>query len=173
MNHKFNTFLSLFALAAASNSALAQEDLYQTLVFEGGAQSAELIRGDAEEAVAQLTGKFPEGRSIFSVQNNLCVAYIALKDVEAATKSCDTAVRASRRQLSVTEVFVSHSWHTRRAIALTNRGVLAALRGQTEAATADFQKAGRLDSSLSGPRANLQRLLAKTELAQTVARHTE
>ncbi len=142
-------------LLAAVAALACQASLAETAVSDQYAMAAlidepygeELVAGDYSIAIAALeggaSGKVNRKRR-FGISNNLCVAYVMAQDADKAKASCEAAVR-----------FAGPS---DKAVALSNRGVIRALAGDTAGAKTDFQAARRLRSSLMAPVRNLSRL---------------
>lgn len=167
---KLVRFVGSVALALAALGAHAQPDLYHTVVFEDSAQGEALVQGQIEEAIASLTADQGPNFSSFEINNNLCVAYMAAKDLSSASVACDAAVRTSTANRALRNLWsTKRARNNDRAVALLNRGVLNALNGDIDSAREDFSASARLDSRLDAPRANLSRLLSRATAAKSAA----
>lgn len=146
----------------AGGIATAQEH-YVLNVIEASAKGRAILSERYESAIATLESSRVDGLRGFYAANNLCVAYIKTGDLDKATRACDGAVTRMQAQLSAAESSHASSLRleTHRemlAVALSNRGVLAALSGNTDEARADFLAARDLRQRLGALRANLERL---------------
>ena len=157
------------ALAMTLLGAHAQSNHYRTLVIQDAAAGEALVQGQIDEAIAVLTADEPTARGSFETHNNLCVAYMARKDLSAATSACSAAVASSDAKKRSLSAWATQPVHNQRAIALLNRGVLNALSGNIDAARGDFVASSRLDRRLEEPRANLERLLTRASAAKAAA----
>ena len=162
-NVRFLSFIT--ALTALSTNAAAQSDApgsYHVVVIEDSAQGEQLIERDFESAISQLTPLQLSKSATFAEVNNLCVAHILARNIEAAKGVCENAVSHAER--STKGSFDTARPNARRdyAISLVNRGVLQALTGEAQGARLDFERAHRSYRTLHEPVANLQRLDANS-----------
>lgn len=146
----------------AGGVATAQEH-YVLNVIEESAKGRAILSERYESAITTLESSNVEGLRGFYADNNLCVAYIKTGDLDKAARACDSAVMRMQAQLRLPET--SRAGKVRRqthremlAVALSNRGVLAALAGNKDDARTDFLAARDLRQRLSALRANLKRL---------------
>lgn len=155
-------------LLLAVSTHLANADTQQPYVMTVIADKAEgrkVIAGDYAEAIAEITAPEARQRNSFAVSNNLCVAYTKANDLSSAGQACADALRASRT--------VANAWYESdrkrgdRALALSNRGVIRAIRGDLDGARSDFERAVRLNDSLTAAADNLARL--ERQKTQTVS----
>jgi hypothetical protein len=158
----------LFGLAvAASAQAEPRAGAFQMLVAEDSVTGQHLIEGDIDAALAQ-----GETRSLnrFSALNDRCVSLTLNRELERAEVVCNDAVREARRSgnsgspgrgFQGTEI----DPRSRRAMALTNRGVLYALQGRGELARGDFDAAVMLNARLAAAEENLAILDARPSMA--------
>jgi hypothetical protein len=112
----------------------------------------EIEAGNYDAAIVLASTRAPhdlEGALIAAT--NLCVAYTIKRDLDGAYDACAEALTLARR--------VDKATSTRRATAtaraLTNRGVLRAVSGDTLGAAADFREAARSSSDWAAPTRNL------------------
>jgi hypothetical protein len=82
---------------------------------------------------------------------NLCVAYTVTRELDRAFEACAEALTLARR---VDKGTSARFRSTATARALTNRGVLRAVSGDTLGAAADFREAAR-SSDWAAPSRNL------------------
>ena len=136
-------------LVTLCSAGLQAGEAYSLVVYNDSDQGKRLIRGEYE-AVLDGIGKTPFSR--FERSNNLCGSRVLAKDFQLAEEACDAAVAATANQYG-------------RAMALSNRGVLHALKGERQLARADFEMAIDLSDDIAAAASNLERLEAKPSLA--------
>ena len=131
-------FASVSGFAEDSGSDLArfklsyvEDTLGSSMISEGNFSAAQ------ERLTAGLALHEPYER-----HTNLCVTLISLQNYQQAGVSCRAAVRYSkpRHQPPVPGVSERRAHKNRRALALSNLGVLYALQGQYERARESLQK---------------------------------
>jgi len=133
------------ALASAPAWSDTDKAKYTMAVMSETAYGARIMAGNYAQAIEKINQK--AGRyDAFSKGTNLCVAYTKSGELDLAEAACEAAVIAAGSQ------------DRNLAIALSNRGVLHAVKGQSEQAREDFDAALALDTSLSAPKVNLARL---------------
>ncbi|MDJ0750070.1 MAG: hypothetical protein QNJ11_11330 [Woeseiaceae bacterium] len=124
---------------------------FQMGIVVDEAHGRSIQTGNYEKAIARLTQRSPSKLRTFSSQNNLCVAYVKTAELGKAAETCQAAVddmkklearasKKSRRSLK------HRAYRSDLAVALSNRGVLFAVSGETARARADFQAAMELGS---------------------------
>lgn len=151
-------------LAGLAPIAQAQEKqnaaAYVMTVIGDRAAGEQVISGAYGQAIESLTANTTKRSSRFAAANNLCVAYTKTNRLSEAESACSAAIRSSKATYA--------SWYdvNRKrdfyAVALSNRGVIRAVSGDTEQARQDFRAAMRISSTLSAPAENLAALEAKT-----------
>jgi Flp pilus assembly protein TadD len=149
-------------LAAFAPIAQAQENsaAYVMTVIHDRAAGDQVISGAYGQAIDSLTANTAKRSSTFAISNNLCVAYTKTNRLSEAEQACSTALRTSKAAYA--------SWYdvnSKRdfyAVALSNRGVIRAVSGNTEQARQDFKAAMKFSSTLTTPAENLAVLEAKT-----------
>lgn len=160
-------FAGLLLCALTSTAALSNDrvDAFHVVAIEDQA-GGELVTSGQFAAAAEKIGKTKSKRRSFAAHNNLCVAYIKLRNIELARKSCDAAIASRGRAADKLE------WRPRsdsglrqrdRAVALSNRGVVRALSGELDGAQADFEEAARLFEKLEETHINLAKLSRRIE----------
>lgn len=175
MKRRFTQTSCLVLLAfGASGSVIAESnrqsngqsnDLRYTMtVIRDAAQGSSVVKGDYEKAVARITGR-RVALNPFAGFTNLCVAYAKIGKIDEADDACDTALAIVRdpNWEHRSGVMTGYGERTRRkylALALSNRGVLHAIRGDESAAEQSFGEAIKLDQRNTAPRVNLARLEA-------------
>ena len=162
---------TVLALALASTTGLADTNgpKYTMTVFEDIRQGAKIIDGEYEQAIEKITAN-PSKKDAIRVETNLCVAYAKAGEVELAEKSCDAAITAIEGKKRFTQYAIGMETNrdARRrylAIALSNRGVVKAVKGDLESARKDFDEALQLDSRLAAAKTNLERISIAVENA--------
>jgi hypothetical protein len=150
------------ALASAPAWSDTDKARYTMAVMSETAYGTRIMAGDYAQAIEKITQK--EGRyDAFSKGTNLCVAYTKSGELGLAEAACEAAVIAAskakhKRAGGLMAGAVAYSRDRNLAIALSNRGVLRAVKGQSEQAREDFDAAVALDTMLSAPKVNLARL---------------
>ena len=148
--------------AVPAQASERQPAAYVMTVYDNVSHGQAILDGPAEEAIARLASR--HRKDLLTDRTNLCVAYVKAKQIGKAADACDSAIRASEseaRRLKLSEPFGRRSDRiadTGRAIALTNRGVVHALAGETDRARVMFEKAMLLDSTEDSAAGNLARL---------------
>src|SRR5262249_51354214 len=153
------TLLLLVGVGAncALSAALADETSFELNYYEdspGGAQIAAHDYAAAISAAKAWTAGDPTTALISST--NLCVAYTKTGSFKEASKACDVAVALARGFDSSARGIASESPSSR---ALSNRGVLRALRGDTAGALSDLRTAGKAPGRSESPARNLAYLV--------------
>ena len=156
---------AVLAASLAVNAASADAPVYTMTVFTDSAHGSKVVSGDYDKAIDRL--ERAEARFADSVagQTNLCVAYLKSGDMDKAIDACTAAVEVieSDQRLSLRSKLLAEDQRlkleTELAIALSNRGVMHAAKGNAELAEADFLRAAELDvRSVKAPTINLARL---------------
>lgn len=136
-----------------------------TLIHIKDSAYGRLIRtGRYDSAIARITARKTHATQTSDAATNLCVAYVASRDLANAADACDLAIDKAQRRLAAISQYRSR--HSEQAISLrsfvaiaySNRGVLRALDGADDLARADFEKARQLTPKLTATEANLARL---------------
>ena len=156
--------LCALSLAAACTPALSDTGKanYDMAFFTDSAQGSMILSGKYEMAIQKITTKVHRDDSLH-VKTNLCVAYTKAGDIEAAEAACEAAVTAAKnfRKVRRSGFAVETPAQARArfmAIALSNRGVLNAVKGDFEAARADFDAALTQQARVPSIRTNLEKL---------------
>lgn len=167
MKHRFTQTSCLVLLAfGASGSVVADSNdpRYTMTVIRDVAQGASVVKGDYEKAIARITGRRVT-LNPFAEFTNLCVAYAKSGQIDEADAACDSALAIIRdpdweRRSGVLSGYGEQARRKYLALALSNRGVLHAIRGDESAAEKSFDEAIKLDQRNTAPRVNLARLEA-------------
>ena len=150
------------ALACAPAWSGSKEPKFTMTLFSDHAQGLSILDGDYKQAIKKINAKMSD-RDRFQVETNLCVAYTKSGELEAAEEACEAALAAAESQKVSRHIsaFGSTRYVARKqsiAIALSNRGVLKAVKGDFDSARQDFDAAIDLRAQLSAPKTNLERL---------------
>lgn len=158
------------AIGLLTGTAIADEQApqYTMTVFSKQSHSGKVLKGEYESAINQITAGRVSKRKPLASLTNLCVAYTKVGELELAEDACNAAValaekrreKRSRAVQSPTDIEAAD--RTDLAVALSNRGVFHAARGETELAQADFEASLELGVGLSAPEINLARLDSAT-----------
>lgn len=156
-----------FAAAAAQADSLARPVLTG---YSDTVQSDALQPGEYKSMVAEVE-RYKSAPTITptAYATNECVTYIAARQMDAAQKACDAAVRNAKRertQLSSWAVSTRKAYNEQIAIAYANRAVMYYLSNDPEKAAQDLMKAEELAPSAEYVTRNLAALSAKGTLAQ-------
>ena len=155
---------SVVAESNGQSNGQSNDPRYTMTVIRDVAQGTSVVKGDYEKAVARITGR-RVALNPFAGFTNLCVAYAKIGKIDEADDACDTALAIVRdpNWEHRSGVMTGYGERTRRkylALALSNRGVLHAIRGDESAAEQSFDEAIKLDQRNTAPRVNLARLEA-------------
>jgi hypothetical protein len=149
--------LTLMALAAvAASSAVSAEHRYEMTFYDARPGGAEIATEDYDAAIATARiRRWRDGNYRLVAMTNLCVAYVMKRAFEQAERSCGEAV-------SLASSADRSPWLRRgesaTAKALNNRGVVRALRGDAQRASADFRRAALHASAWEVPARNSRTL---------------
>lgn len=147
--------------------ALADEPKYTMAVISDLSYGNKVMTGDYDRAIELVTAKKQQGADVFPANTNLCVAYTKKGELEQAELACETAVIEARAALvrkrrgNVGSPIGTRVPLRELALALSNRGVLRAVQGETDKARSDFTEAASLETGLDAPEINLARLGAR------------
>ena len=142
--------LSVFSALAASAwmfGARADETSFELRYYANYPGGNELAAHDyaAAIAVASWAERADDPFTALIGSTNLCVAYAMTGALKRATKSCDAAVTLARQLDSPASRKLTPDDATSRA--LSNRGVLRALRGDALGAATDLHAAAKAVAS--------------------------
>jgi tetratricopeptide (TPR) repeat protein len=143
----------------------SDEDIkpFAMTVYSDRAYGDAILKGRLERAIDKLSAGSmsaakPENAS------NLCVAYTKAKELDKALDACDAAVAAlTAKKMVIDKHTVRYadlraSVQTDLSIALSNQGVLFAVKGEHDRARKNFLTAIQLDHNRSKAQENLLRL---------------
>lgn len=156
--------LCALSLAVACTPAWsdAGKASYEMAFFTDSAQGSKILSGNYEKAIEKITTRV-HGDDPLHVKTNLCVAYTKAGEIAAAEAACDAAVAAAKtfRKVRRSGLALETPAQIRArymAIALSNRGVLNAVKGNLQAARADFDAALAQQARVPSVRTNLEKL---------------
>jgi Flp pilus assembly protein TadD len=148
------TSLPAAAQSIASNAANGAQ--YQLSAVIDQAQGEAVLSGNYEKAIAKLSGRGQR----FEASTNLCVAYALSGDLQAADSACTTAIAISKRNVRHAGPASVRDQLRDFAVALSNQGVVMALRGDMHGAQRYFTEAVELQAGVPQASNNLSRLNA-------------
>ena len=158
------TLAAALGLLMSTASAGEKAPKFTMTVISDESGSSKVLKGDYASAIARITSAKQNSRNGFASLTNLCVAYTKLGKLERAGETCEAAVQLVRERRDVRTRVDKRDDATAAAdrkdlaVALSNRGVLFAARGEWERAFDDFEASHDLDASLRAPTTNLARL---------------
>lgn len=156
-------FLVAIGFAMVASTAIADDAPKFTMtVFEDVALGADIIAGHYDKAIDAASVDMSKN-DVIRIESNLCVAYAKTGEIERAERACDAAIAAIRAKKSFYRYRLSDesAGHARKrfmAIALSNRSVINAVKGDYAAARKDLDMAQELDTQLAVVKINLERL---------------
>jgi tetratricopeptide (TPR) repeat protein len=136
--------LALAAQADESAQGLSAAG-YQMAAVSNRARGSSVLGGDYDQAIDDLGG---QSRRHFASSTNLCVAYTMTGDLEKADVECGAALKLSEKASVRRDI----------AVALSNLGVIKAVRGDISGAQQDFNEALKIHGELRQASDNLQHL---------------
>lgn len=137
---------ALITAAGAQATETARTPLVLT-AYSNGVGGESLLSGQYDAALTEITRYKPQLMSMASTKaTNLCVAYTATKQLDAAMPACDTALKfAKYEKLSATHFTAGSSQQNAYvAIAYANRAVVHMLQHDEASAKADLERAKAL-----------------------------
>lgn len=146
--------LPTFAGVEAKNAAAVPG--YQMAAITDQAYGDHVLAGDYGTAIARLSGRSRR----FEARTNLCVAYALSGELEAADRACADALAISERRARDGQASQQRAEHRDLAIALSNHGVVRAMRGDLLGALANFARAVDVQDELAQARNNLHLSMA-------------
>lgn len=162
---KLAVTFAVSALAfSVSGGAEEIQSAYTMTAITNASYGGKVASGEYEYAIEKITAAGFNKKDSFESAVNLCVAYTKTGALESAEQSCDVAIARIRDRMSAGSAFLLSympgfaAQERDLAVALSNRGVLRAVRGETELARQDFSEAVELGTSLDAPRINLGHL---------------
>lgn len=156
-------FLAAIGFAMTVSTAIADDAPKFTMtVFEDVAQGTDIIAGHYDKAIDAVSVGTSKNDAI-RIESNLCVAYVKSGEVERAERACDAAIAAinakkSFRTYRLRDESAAKARKRYLAIALSNRGVVKAVKGDYAAARKDLDTVLELDTQLAVVKINLERL---------------
>lgn len=156
LHHGFRLIGAMALVVIVQTPAFAAETEvkpYQMGVLLNKAYGRSIDAGKYEKAVAKMAHRLDDSGAEFGTKNNLCVAFLKTHNLDKAATACEAAVaeasKLERTALSAKkrrQGEVAESYRADLAIALLNRGVLLAVRGEKDKARKDFESAASLGS---------------------------
>ena len=151
-----------FAVACAPAWSDVNKPKFEMAVFSDAPQGIKILNGKYDQAIAKINRKSSSTDSLL-VQTNLCVAYVKAGNIDAAETACEEAVVfAKSLSKAPSSSFIGEPSSRVRArylaVALSNRGVVKAVRGDLDAAREDFDAALAQSSRVSSIETNIEQL---------------
>lgn len=151
--------LALILSLLGSQLALAgaPEDNFKMIALIDQAEGELIVAGDYRKAIDKLAASGLRSTS-FSAHNNLCVAYTKEKKLEQAEIECNKAVALRNSINTAINPYMDTNTRNKardKAIALSNRGVLHAIKGDQQRALQDFETSLQVYDRLRDVRENL------------------
>ena len=134
-------------------------------VDRGTPGAEEMLRGDYADAIA-IVNRYSNVSSDLSAQHTLCAANIALANFADAEIACERAIKLARKIITTPRQPHGHRNREGMAKAYSNRAVLRALQGDTNAANDDLLKAERQNRERETIRKNLETNETRSQLAR-------
>ncbi|HEY5565755.1 MAG TPA: hypothetical protein VIM81_00735 [Gammaproteobacteria bacterium] len=150
-----STVVGVTALSIVSAASAESLEMSSYSNSPGG-KEIEARDFDAAIAAATRPSRGFDSEEALIASTNLCVAYTVTRELDAAETACAEALTLAVRADRVPGTRIPKS--EARARALTNRGVLRALTGDSLGAAADFRQADRLSRAWDAPSRNLEYL---------------
>jgi len=156
--------VAAFGVLGTTAAAEEQAPKFTMTVISDGSGSGKVLKGYYASAVDRITAAKKARPSNFASLTNLCVAYTKLGELDRADETCEAAVqlvverRDGRSRAAKRDDAITAADKADLAVALSNRGVLRAARGDWDRAFDDFQASLELDAGLSAAGINLARL---------------
>jgi tetratricopeptide (TPR) repeat protein len=147
------TAFAFSALAISVSAGAEEQELpYTMTAITDASFGNKVMAGQYEQAIQYITAPNYHRKASFEAKTNLCVAYTKTGAIGQAEESCSAAIADIRN-----DHFRQERSRSDLALALSNRGVLRAVKGENELARQDFADAVALDSGLKAPSTNLAR----------------
>ena len=149
-------------VACAPLSAHEADPAYTMTVIVDAAHGSKVAAGKYERAIEKITAS-NSNRDRYSKQTNLCVAYTKTGALDKATAACEAALALMLDDRKPRRGYLGYAQAEKAdrvymALALSNLGVLHAAKGSPERARKSFRQALELETGLSAPKTNLERL---------------
>lgn len=129
-----------------------------------------LMAGQYDVMIAEVARfKDAPSASPTAYQTNLCVGYIATRQLDDAEKACNAAVRAAKRertQMSNWMISSRRAYNEQVAIAYANRAVLRMIKQDASSAKTDLAKAEALSPEAAFVTRNVAALNVRGAVAQ-------
>ena len=151
---KKTSVLSFIAIVGVTSLSVASAASLKMGSYSNAPSGKEIEAGNYDAAI--VLARTPIARhdveAALIAATNLCVAYTVKRELDGAYEACGEALTLARR---VDKATGARFRSTATARALTNRGVLRAVSGDTLGAAADFREAARSSGNWAAPSRNL------------------
>ena len=174
LNNRAITLLRMSSTVAILLAGMATAQGHETktsfemIVVSDAAYGKQIKSGQTALAIEKIEATPVRSSQKFFAKNNLCVAYTMTGDFAKAMAECNAAIETIQAQATFLDDLESVINARYTAMALSNRGVLQAMLGETDLARSDFEKAKQLPVRNTASRRNLEHLNVRT--AQASAR---
>jgi len=173
MNRALAILPATAILAAAPAMVLAAPGSYSMVILAHAPEARNLMSGDYAMTMEGIQNLEAVAYKSFDMYNNLCVGYTITKSFDKAQVACDLALElhadTSRPYYSLMATGMALNKSNRKAVALTNRGVLKAVTGDVTGAAEDFTLATESSDKVRESDANLAYLASKSDGAEAIA----
>jgi tetratricopeptide (TPR) repeat protein len=161
---------SLMFTAAASQAA--EPVARPVLTGYSDTVGAEALQSGEYKSMVAEVARFKDAPTVSptAYSTNLCVGFIASRQMDEAQKACDSAVRAAKRERTQSSSWMVTSrkaYNEQIAIAYANRAVMYYLSNKPEKAAEDLVKAESLAPSAGYVTRNLAAMSTNNTVAQT------
>jgi tetratricopeptide (TPR) repeat protein len=138
------------SIAAEQHSAVSG---YQMAAIVDRAYGKSIMAGDYARAIERLSDR----NKRFETSTNLCVAYTLNGELDLAASACENALTISERNADAARTAYGKSERHELAVALSNIGVVNAMRGNLRGALTHFARAVELQGDFEQAENNLNR----------------
>jgi hypothetical protein len=145
------SFIAVVGVTSLSAASAASLEMGSYSNAPGG-KEIEAGNYDAAIVLASMPIARHDLEGALIAATNLCVAYTVTRELDHAYEACAEALTLARRVDKATSARFRSAATAR---ALTNRGVLRAVSGDTLGAAADFREAARSSGNWAAPSRNL------------------
>ena len=155
---KVTAAIALLAIGITAAQAHEVQTKFEMTVIQDAAFGSKIVSGRLADAIERIESRNVRPGLKFFAKNNLCVAYTMSGELEKAMTECNAAIELVQSRMKYLDDIDSVIYARYTAMALSNRGVLQAMRGATDLARSDFEEASKIPVPFSAPRKNLKHL---------------
>ena len=147
---KFGAAIALMTIGASVAQAHEEQTNFEMTVIQDAAFGSKIVSGRLADAIERIEARDARPGQKFFAKNNLCVAYTMSGELEKAMAECNAAIELVQSRMKYLDDIDSAIYARYTAMALSNRGVLQAMRGETDLARSDFEDARRYPGFVLG-----------------------